>query len=144
MPYPPRITDESVLSRWISLEVSRLNDGLVIDRKPVALLLSLERPSSVTKKGDEYLFDPKVVATIAKALSDDLRRRLRLPILFYLSSDTPYSCSCQDAAALSALQLLGEISPLRTMQEDRFWVSRPIVYEILKKYPTAVQIVIGV
>jgi hypothetical protein len=50
---------------------------------------------------------------------------------------------CPDAPALAALQLLGEVSPLRTLQEGRFWVSRPIAYAIMKKYPTAVQIVMG-
>jgi hypothetical protein len=29
------------------------------------------------------------------------------------------------------------------MQGDRFWVSRPIAYAIMKKYPTAVQIVMS-
>jgi hypothetical protein len=50
---------------------------------------------------------------------------------------------CPDDTALAALQLLGEVSTLRTIEGGRFWVSRPIAYAIMKKYPTAVQIVIG-
>ncbi len=46
-------------------------------------------------------------------------------------------------AALEAFQLLGEVSTLRTMQGDRFWISKPIVFAILQKHPTAVQIVMG-
>ena len=45
--------------------------------------------------------------------------------------------------ARAALQLLGEVSTLRTFEGGRFWVSRPIASTIMKKYPTAVQIVMG-
>ncbi|HOX34724.1 MAG TPA: DUF61 family protein [Methanoregulaceae archaeon] len=144
MPYPPRIPDESVLSRWIGLEVSRMNEGLVRERLPLALLLSSEKPSSVTRNGELYQFDRDLIENLEKVLPDDLRHRLKLPIFFYLASDTPDSCSCPDEAALSVLQLLGEINPLRTMQGERFWISRPIVYAIQKKYPTMIQIVMGV
>jgi hypothetical protein len=50
---------------------------------------------------------------------------------------------CPDETALAALQLLGEVSTLRTFEGGRFWVARPIAYAIMKKYPTAVQIVMG-
>lgn len=140
----PRFTDEPVLSRWISLEVSRMNEGLVRERKPLSLLLESEKPCSVTKKGEPYYFDKPVIGALGKSLPKDLQRQLRLPIQFFLSSDVPGSCSCPDARALAALQLLGEVSTLRTIQGDRFWVSRPIAYAIMKKYPTAVQIVMGV
>ena len=48
-----------------------------------------------------------------------------------------------DETALAALQLLGEVSPLNRFEEGRFRVSRPIAYAIMKKYPTAMQIVMG-
>jgi uncharacterized protein (UPF0216 family) len=143
MTHPPRITDESVLARWIGLEIARMNEGLVKERKPLFVLLAEKDPVSVTKKGDVYHFDSSVIGTLGKALPEDLQRQLRLPILFYSSPDTPDSCMCPDAPALAALQVLEEVSPLRTLQEGRFWVSRPIAYTIMKKYPTVVQIVMG-
>jgi uncharacterized protein (UPF0216 family) len=143
MTHPPRITDESVLSRWIGLEIAKMNEGLVTDRKPLAVLFSEERPSSVAKNGELYYFDKTVIGSLGMSLPEDLQRHLKLPILFYSSPDIPDSCSCPDAPALEALQLLGEVSTLRVMQGGRFWVSRPIAYAIMKKYPTAVQIVMG-
>ena len=143
MTHPPRITDESVLARWMGLEIAKMNEGLVKERKSLFVLLKEKEPVSVTKKGDVYYFDKSVLATLKKALPEDLQKQLRLPVLFYASPDTPDSCSCPDAPALAALQLLGEVSTLRTFQENRFWVSRPIVYAIMKKYPTALQIVMG-
>ena len=144
MTHAPRITDESVLQRWIGIEVKKMNQGIVRERKRLSVLLEEETPQSVTKGDEPYYFDRAVLDVLAKALPEDLHRRLRLPVFFYASPDTPDSCSCPDEAALVAFQALGEVSNLRTMQGDRFWVSRPIVFALLKKYPTAVQIVMGV
>ena len=143
MTHPPRITDESVLVRWMGLEIAKMNEGVVSQRKSLAFLLAEKDPVSVTKKGDTYHFDLSVIATLGKALPEDLQRQLRLPVLFYSSPDVPDSCMCPDEAALAALQLLGEVSSLRMFEGSRFWVSRPIAYAIMKKYPTAVQIVMG-
>ncbi|MCK9592714.1 MAG: DUF61 family protein, partial [Methanoregula sp.] len=90
-----------------------------------------------------FHFDKSVIATLGKALPENLQRTLRLPILFFASADTPDSCMCPDETALTALQLLGEVSTMRTSGGGRFRVSRPIAYTIMKKYPTAVQIVMG-
>lgn len=144
MTHAPRITDESVLQRWIGIEVAKMNQGIVRERKRLSVLLAEETPQSVTKGGGPYSFDRSVLAALAAGLPEELHRQLRLPVFFYASPDTPDSCSCPDASALEAFQRLGEVSTLRTMQGDRFWVSRPIAYAILKKYPTAVQIVMGV
>jgi uncharacterized protein (UPF0216 family) len=143
MTHAPRITDESVLARWMGIEIAKMNEGVVTQRRSLAALLAEKDPVSITKKGDTCHFDPSVIATLGKALPEDLQRWLRLPILFYSSPDTPGSCMCPDETALAALQVLGEVSTLRTFEGGRFWVSRPIAYAIMKKYPTAVQIVIG-
>lgn len=143
MTCPPRITDESVLTRWMGIEVAKMNEGLVVQRERLSVLLEKKDPVAVTKKGDPYHFDPAVIRSLGSALPEDLHRNLRLPVLFYLSPDTPGSCSCPDEAALAALQVLGEVSTLRTFTGDRFWVSRPIVFTIMKKYPTAFQVVMG-
>jgi uncharacterized protein (UPF0216 family) len=143
MTHPPRITDESVLVRWMGLEIAKMNEGVVSQRKSLAVLLTEKDPVSVTKKGETYHFDPTVIAILEKGLTKDLQRQLRLPILFFASPDVPDSCMCPDETALAALQVLGEVSTLRTFEKGRFWVSRPIAYAIMKKYPTAVQIVMG-
>ena len=144
MTHAPRISDESVMNRWIGLEIARLNEGIVRERKSLSLLLEEEKPVAMTKKGELHVFDRDVIRNLGEVLPKDLHRRLRLPVQFFCSPSVPDSCSCPDAEALHALQLLGEVSTLRTMQCDRFWVSRPIVYAIMKKYPTAVQVVMGV
>lgn len=144
MTHAPRITDESVLQRWIGIEVRKMNQGIVNQRKRLSDLLAEETPQSVTRGGEPYYFDRAVLAALAAGLPEELHRQLRLPVFFSLSPDTPDSCPCPDEAALKAFQALGEVSTLRTMQGDRFWVAKPIAFALLKKYPTAVQIVMGV
>ena len=143
MTHPPRITDESVLARWMSMEIGKINEGVVLDRKPLSLLLDEENPCATTKNGEPYFFDRTVIAVLGKKLPGELHTRLRLPMFFFMAPDVPDSCWCADAAAFETLIILGEISRLRTMENEKFWVSRAIVYAIAQKYPTAVQVVMG-
>jgi len=111
--------------------------------KPLSLLLDEKIPRATTKNSEPYFFDRNVIIVLGKGLPGELHRRLRLPMLFFMSPDVPDSCWCADAAAFDALITLREISRLRTMEEGRFWVSRAIAYAIARKYPIAVQMVTG-
>jgi len=125
------------------LDIGKINDGVVAERKRLSLLLSEEHPSAVTKGGTRYDFDQDVLLRLEQALPGRLQRRLRLPILFYFGSRVPDSFFLADETAVQALQCLQEISPLRRMQGGRLWMAKPLVYAIKNRYPTAVQIVMG-
>lgn len=139
----PSAGDESTILRWMRLEIGRINDGIVTERKRLSLLLREEHPSSVTRGGAEYNFDRDVLLRMEQTLPGELQRELRLPILFYFDSTVPDSFFLADEAALQALQRLEEISPLRRMHGGRLWIAKPIVHAIMNRYPTAVQIVMG-
>jgi len=143
MTHPPRITDKSVLARWIAWKSERTTKGLYGTGKSLSLLLDEEIPRATTKNGELYSFDRCVIEGLGKGLPAELHRRLRLPMLFLMSPEVPDSCWCADAAEFESLTTLGEISRLGTMVEGRFWVSRAIAYAIARKYPTAVQLVMG-
>lgn len=140
MPERPSASDETTLLKWMRLEIGKINDGVVAERKRLSQLLREERPSSVTKGGSEYDFDQGVLHRLEQALPGELQRRLRLPILFYFDSTVPGSFFLADEAAVQALQRLEEISPLRRMQGGRLWIAKPLVYAIVNRYPTAMQI----
>ena len=106
MTHPPRITDESVLARWMSMEIGKINEGLVRDRKTLFRLLGEEVPCATTKIGEPYFFDRTVISVLGKNLPCELHTRLRLPMLFFMSPDVPDSCWCADAAAFETLILL--------------------------------------
>jgi uncharacterized protein (UPF0216 family) len=123
------------------MEVGKMNEGTVKERKSLTVLLGEEAPRATTKKGEPYYFQKEVIAALGTKLPHEIHGRLKLPILFFLSPDVPDSCSCADEAAFDALRFIGEISEMRTMQQGRFWVSRAIAYAIMHTYPTAVQLV---
>jgi uncharacterized protein (UPF0216 family) len=143
MSYRPRPDDEAVMRRWMGMEVKRITDSLVADRKMLATLLTENEPSATTKRGDPYTFDKEVIRTLGERLPAALHRRLRLPILFHFSIDVRDSYYLNDENAVEALKLLGEIGELREMREGRLWVGRAIAFAILHRYPTAVQIAMG-
>jgi hypothetical protein len=143
MSYRPRITDDGVLRRWMALEIGRINEGLAAEQKSLARLLAEEKPSTVTKAGGEYAFDRAVIRRLGERLPAGLHDRLRLPIIFRFTPDVKDSLYLADRTALEALQALGELSEMRTMQKGRAWVSRAIVYAMMEAYPTAIQIGMG-
>ncbi|MCC7576858.1 MAG: DUF61 family protein [Methanomethylovorans sp.] len=137
------IGDDSVLMRWMRTEMNKLNDGIVSERKSLAQLLLEEKPTARTKTGKDHFYDTATLRNLSEKLSKNLHDKLKLPILFFFDNQVPDSCYLNDTYALEALQTLGEVSRLRTMQQGRTWVGRSIAYSIMKKYPTVVQIVMG-
>ena len=141
MPGRPSTGEDSTILRWMRFEIGRINNGVVAERKRLSTLLSEERPSTITKGGECYEFDRGVLLRLKETLPAELQRRLRIPVIFYFDSTVPDSLFLSDEAAVEALQHLGEISPLRRMHEGRLWIAKPIVYVIMSRYPTAIQIV---
>ncbi len=137
----PRPGDEAVLMRWMRLEIGKINAGIVADRKTLRRLLEEETPSSMTKGGDEYRFDTAVITEFGERLPQELHRRLKLPIFFYFDMTVMDSAFLADEAAAEALRHLGAISHLRRMREGKLWVARPIVYDMMHRYPTVIQVV---
>jgi uncharacterized protein (UPF0216 family) len=139
----PNITDESVMIRWMQLEISRINAEVVVDRKTLSALRREESSSAITKGGKEHVFNRDVLRSLQEQIPPEIQERLKIPILFYFDMDVPDSCYLTDEIAVRVLQELGEISLLRTPRKNKIWVSRPIVYAIMRKYPSVIQIVMG-
>ncbi|MDP2218039.1 MAG: DUF61 family protein [Methanolobus sp.] len=60
MPERRPATDD-VLMRWMRTEVTKINEGIVTESKSLAQLLQEEKPTSITKNGNEYAFDTDVL-----------------------------------------------------------------------------------
>jgi uncharacterized protein (UPF0216 family) len=134
------VTDEGVLMKWMQLELGRMNDGVVSERKTLAELVREDRPVSITRAGREYRFNREMIALLAGHLPADIHARLKLPVLFFFDSTVNDSCFLVDEPAFRALLHLGELSPLREMENGRLWVGKPIVFALMRKYPTIIQI----
>ncbi|NOQ48772.1 MAG: DUF61 family protein [Methanococcoides sp.] len=136
-------SDDSGLMRWMRSEVGKINKEIVAERKPLSQLLGEEMPFSKTKSGNEHLFDKGILNVFEEGLPEELHGRLRLPILFFLDYRVEDSCFLNDENAVKALQIMGEISKSRSLNEGKLWVGKSIAYSIMRKYPTAIQIVMG-
>lgn len=74
------INNDSVFMRWMRVELGKLNRGVVANRKTLSQLLLEERPSSVTKSGDEYLFNEQIIEMLAEKLPGEIHDNLKFPI----------------------------------------------------------------
>jgi len=139
MTHRPRITEESVLTRWMGMEIARINDSIVAGRRSLADLLSMDDPKAVTRGGGEYHFSRQTLATLAARLPEETRAALKLPILFFFDMDVRDSCYLADETAVEALRALGDLGEGRRATGGKLWVARAIAYDIARKYPTAIQ-----
>jgi uncharacterized protein (UPF0216 family) len=135
----PRITEESVLTRWMGMEIARINDSVVAGQKTLASLLSEENPIARTKGGGEYHFSRETLAFLGERLDEGTRKALKLPIIFFFDVDVRDSCYLTEETAVRALQALGDLGEGRRITKGRLWVARAIAYAITQKYPTAIQ-----
>jgi uncharacterized protein (UPF0216 family) len=134
------LPDERVLTKWMALEMGRINDGVVAERRRLSDLLQEENPSAVTRKGKEYAFDQTMLRQLGQRLPEKFWSRLSLPVIFYFDSQVADSCLLTEPTALEAFQILHELSDLRTMTGGKLWVGRAIVYSLMTRYPTMIQI----
>ena len=135
MSHRPRITEESVLTRWMGMEIARINDSVVAVRKTPALLLTEENPGARTKGGGDYHFSRETLATLGERLNEETRKALKLPIIFFFDMDIRDSCYLTDEIAVQALQALGDLGEGRRLTKGRLWVARAIAYAIARKLP---------
>jgi uncharacterized protein (UPF0216 family) len=125
----------------MNLEISKINRGIVAERKSLLDLACMDRPVVVTKGGEEYLFNKETLGSLTAKLPNTISRRLRLPVLCYFDSSVGNSCFITDLQAVEGLKHLGEISSMREMTDGRLWIGKPILFDIMRKYPSFIQIV---
>jgi uncharacterized protein (UPF0216 family) len=134
-------TDESVLTRWLQMERGKINRNIVTARKPLKELLSMKDPKLLTRSGEMYRFDAGVLVILDRNLPGRIAGNLKLPVSCYFDSNVPDSGFITDPVAMEALKILGELSNMRTMTGDRLWIGKPIIYCVMRKYPTVIQII---
>jgi len=127
----------------MALEMGRINDGVVAERKRLSDLIREEQPRSITRGGQEFALDKSTIYLLGERLPVSLHTLLKLPIIFYFDSTVQDSFLLTDEAALESLQRLGELSDMREITGGRLWVGRAIVYAIMRKYPGMIQIMVG-
>jgi len=67
MRYPPRISEEPVLTRWMNLEIEKINEGMVRDRKSLSALLQEKTPAQPQRKENSIASAGRSLPPLEKA-----------------------------------------------------------------------------
>lgn len=116
-----------------------LHTGLVVRRRSLRDLLEQERPTCLTKEGEEYEFDRGVLLRFAAVTNDEEREKLRLPITLYFETGAGDHCRVDDELASKVLRRLEGFGRAYPFRDGRMWLPYSIGVELTMKYPTAFQ-----
>ena len=132
---------EGVIDRWVALEMGKLREGLVLAPRPLSDLLLEEAPAATTRGGGTHAFDGDVLRRFADALSPLDRRRLRLPVTFYVDHELPDDAYVADETAARLLVGLGEVPAGVGVREGRLWLGHARARALAQRHPTGFQFV---
>ena len=131
------------IDRWVSLELGRLNAGLVTERKSLAQLRREERPACRTRAGEEHAFDARALDRLALVLSDEEAERLRLPITLFVTGDLEDSAYLSEELAAKALRALENFGPAFPYRAGRMYVPHSLAVDLVRRSGGILQLAFG-
>lgn len=132
---------EGAIDKWIALEMGKLREGLVLSPRSLGDVLLEDVPTATTRGGGVHAFDKAVLQRFADALSPLDRRRLKVPITFYVDHDMPDDAYLSDEAAARLLVALGDVPSGAAPREGKLWLGHARARGIAARYPSAFQFV---
>jgi uncharacterized protein (UPF0216 family) len=102
----------------------------------------MEEPKTFTKTGEEYLFDFNALQKLSQMIPLVYNNQLKLPIYFYKDLRIKDSCFLVDEVAAKVLKYTNDLDAMYGFLNGKLWVSKPIAYDMVLKYPTLIQFVI--
>ena len=129
--------------RWISLELGRLNAGLVVERKSLAQLRRETRPACRTREGDEHAFDPAALERLARVLTDAEAGALRLPITVLVTGDLTDSAYISEEPAARALRTVEGFGPAFPYRGGRMYLPHSLAVDLVRRSGGTLQLVFG-
>ena len=130
---------EGALEKWFALEMRRVRDAMVTQPRSLSDLMLEDAPSVRTRGGELHAFDKAMLQRFHDALSPLTRRKLRLPVTFYVDSELPGEAYVQDEAAATLLRTLGEVPAALEPRAGRLWLSHARARDISERWRGAFQ-----
>jgi len=131
------------VDRWISLELGRLNAGLVVERKSLARLRQEDRPACRTREGEEHTFDPAALERMAGVLSAAEAEALRLPIIVFVTGDLEDSAYLSDELAAKAIRALEQFGPAFPYRGGRMHLPHSLAVDLARRSGGTIQLAFG-
>lgn len=131
------------LDRWISLELGRLNAGLVTERKSLAQLRREPRPSCRARDGEDHPFEPAALERLSAVVSAAEAEVLRLPITVYAAGDIEDSAYVAEELAAKALRILEKFGPAFPYRGGRMYLPHSLAVDLVRHSGGTIQLAFG-
>ncbi len=131
------------IDRWISLELGRLNAGLVVERKSLAQLRREDRPTCRTREGEEHAFEPAVLERLAQVLGEREAEALRLPMTVFVTGDLADSAYVSEELAARALRAVESFGPAFPYRGGRMYLPHSLAVDLVRRSGGTIQLVFG-
>lgn len=138
-----RMASPGAIDRWISLELGRLNAGLVVERKSLARLRAEPRPACVTREGGEHPFDRGALDRLAAVLTPAEAEALRLPILLYATGDLEDHVVLSEELAAKALRALEDYGAAFPFRGGKMYLPHSLAVDLVRRSGGTVQLAFG-
>jgi uncharacterized protein (UPF0216 family) len=132
--------NESALKKWFKFEMGKINSGIVIKKKSLCDLVNSPSPKTKTRDGSTYYFDSKVLKHVSLKIPENMQS-IKLPISIYATFNIRGSVYIAESSPLKLLKRLGEISEKAELSDGKYWISKMIALDIMKRYPSIIQFV---
>lgn len=119
--------------RWISLELGRLNAGLVVERKSLARLLDEPTPACRSREGEDHPFDPAALHRLARALTREEVESLRLPMTVFVTGDLEDSAYVSEELAAKALRAIENFGPAFPFRGGRMYLPHSLAVDLVRR-----------
>jgi uncharacterized protein (UPF0216 family) len=129
--------------RWISLELGRLNAGLVVERKSLAQLLDEPVPACRSREGEDHPFDPAALRGLARVLTREETESLRLPVTIFVTGDLEESAYVAEELAAKALRAIENFGPAFPFRGGRMYLPHSLAVDLLRRSGGTLQLAFG-
>lgn len=131
------------LDRWITLEIGRINAGLVVERKRLAALLAEPAPACRTREGEEHPFDPAALQRLARELTREETEGLRLPITVFVTGDLEDAAYIAEEIAAKALRATEGYGAAFPFRGGRMYLPHSLAVDLVRHSGGTVQLAFG-
>jgi len=128
--------------RWISLELGRLNSGLVVEKKSLTRLLGESDPACRTREGDLHPFDSGALARFASVLTREEADALRLPLTLTVRGDSDDAILTDELGA-KALRAVEKFDQAFRFRDGRMAVPHSLAIDLVRRHGGVLQLVFG-
>ena len=128
--------------RWISLELGRLNSGLVVEKKSLTRLLGESDPACRTREGDPHPFDPGALARFASVLAREEADALRLPLTLTVRGDSDDAILTDELGA-KALRAVEKFDQAFRFRDGRMAVPHSLAIDLVRRHGGVLQLAFG-